>query len=322
MGLNLFSARKGIFFTLIAISLLGLILFSYSVTYSYTLHEKSSIIETRVDTMDRFLSSVDSDMENAIYISGYRSIVGLTDYVTTNGTYVDSTSDALVELFLYGSVDGYDSTFMANNTFSHWMDRISDKGEEIGVNLTINVTGVSVYHSSPWAVRFDIDVSLNLTDQKSTASWYKDKSLSSDVSIIGFEDPWYALHTNGQVLKRINTTVYDGNFTIGNDTSNLNDHVAKTYYIAFNASPDFLMRFEENFNASVYGIESLVNKTEILDYCSLTTSSVDNICWRQDYSLETWSVEGMNGSKFKMDNETNDAGIGRVQRYGLEGVIY
>jgi hypothetical protein len=322
VGLSLFSGRRGIFFTLIAISLLGLILFSYSVTYSYSLQEKSSIIETRVDTMNRFLSSVDSDMENAIYISGYRAIVGLTDYVTTNGTYVDSSSDSLVELFLYGTVEGCNSTFMANNTFTHWMGKIGEKGQEIDVNLTINVTQVSVYHSSPWDVRFVVDVSLNLTDQKSTASWLKDESLSSDISIIGFEDPWYALHTNGQVLKRINMTVYDGNFTVGNDTSNLRQHVANTYYVAFNASPDFLMRFEGSFNASVYGIESMVNKTEVLDYCSLTTSSVDSICWRQDYSIPTWSVEGMNESKFKMDNQTNDAGIGRVQRYGLEDVIY
>jgi len=315
-------SKKGIFFTLIAVSLLGIILFSYTVTYSYSLQEKASTIETRVDTMNRFLKSVDSDMENAIYISGYRAIVGLTDYLTTNATYVDDSSAALVELFLNGTVEGYSSSLMVNNTFPDWMAKIRDKGSEIGVDLEINVTSVSVYQTDCWTVRFDVESVMNLTDQKSTASWLKTKSLYSDVLIIGFEDPWYALHTNGMIVKRINQTIYDGNFTVGNDTTNLKDHVSKTFYIGFNASPSFLMRFENDYGASGFGIESLVNKTEILNYCSITTSSVDNICWRQNSSMTAWRVTGMNDSNFRIDNQTNDAGIGRIERYGLEDVIY
>ncbi|MBW2972438.1 hypothetical protein KY359_05365 [Candidatus Woesearchaeota archaeon] len=313
--------KKGVFFTLIAISLLGIILFTYTVTYSYSLQEKSAIIETRVDTMNRFLSSVDADMENAIYIAGYRAIVGLTDYVVTNGTYVSSSVDALEELFLNGTIEGYNSTFMDNNTFPHWLLKIGEKGEEIGINLTINVTSVSVYQESPWSVTFSVSADINLSDQKSTAEWFRQKSIHSEVSVIGFEDPWYALHTNGMILKRINQTVYEGNFTVGNDTSNLKDHMSRTLYIAFNASPDFLMRFENDHNASEFGIESLVNKTEILNYCSLSASSVDTMCW-QRASVTTWSVDDMNDTNFKIDNETNGEGIGRIDLYGLEDVIY
>jgi hypothetical protein len=314
--------KKGILFTLIAVSLLGITIFSYTVTYSYSLQEKSAIVEIRVNTMDVFLNTVDSDMENAIYISGYRAMVGLTDYITTNATYVTNASDALAELFLNGTVNGYNSSLMVNNTFLYWMDKMKDKGTAVGINLSIGVDSVSVYQTEPWSVRFSVESVVNLSDQKSTASWSSQKSLYSDVSIIGFEDPWYALHTNGIVVKRFNQSVHDGNFSVNNDTSNLNDHVANTYYIEFNASPSFLMRFEDNYDPSTYGVESLVNKTEIMDYCSLTTSSVDNICWRQNYSIPTFSVEGLNGTKFKIDNETNDVGIGRVERYGLEDVIY
>jgi hypothetical protein len=314
--------RKGVFFTLIAVSLLALVLFTYSVTYSYSLQEKSAIIETRVDTMNRFLKSVDSDMENAVYISGYRAIVGLTDYVLTNATYVSNTTAALVGLFLNGSIGSYNSTFMSNNTFPDWIEKIADKGAEIDINLSVGVLSVDVYQDSPWSVVFDVEADINISDPKSTANWSRQKYISSEISIIGFEDPWYAMHTNGLILKRINQSVYDGNFTVGNDTSNLRDHVANTLYIAFNASPDFLMRFENDHNASPYGIESLVNKSEILDYCSTSTSSVDTICWRKNYSIETWHVQDMNDTALRIDNETNDAGMGRIERYGLEDVIY
>ncbi|MBW2964806.1 hypothetical protein KY363_05070 [Candidatus Woesearchaeota archaeon] len=322
MGLSVFRGRKGIFFTLIAVSLLGILLFSYGVTYAYSLQEKSAIVETRVDTMNRFLKGVDADMENAIYITGYRSIVGLTDYVVTNGTYVSNTVESLSELFMNGSVEGYGSFFMENNTFPDWADKIKLKGNEIGIDLSISAFSVSINQSGPWSVDFEVLAELNLSDSKSTANWSRVKNISSSISILGFEDPWYALHTNGMVLKRVNQSVYDGNFTVGNDTSNLRQHIANTYYIAFNASPSFLMRFENDHNASVFGIESLVNKSEIFDYCSASTSSVDTICWRRDSAIETWHVEGMNDTGLRIDNETNDVGIGRIERYGLEDVIY
>ena len=321
-GSDVRKARKGVLFTIIAVSLLAIVLFSYSVTYAYTLQEKSAIIETRVITMDQFLSTIDTDMENAVYISGYRAMVGLTDYLTTNATYVSDAGEALAELFINGTVEGYDSSLMVNNTFPIWMDKIQEKGSEIGIDISVNVSSVSVYQPDAWTVRFVVDSIVNLSDQKSTALWTKEKQVYSDISIIGFEDPWYALHTNGLIVKRFNQTIYDGNFTVGNDTSNLRDHMYRTWYIEFNESPSYLMRFENDYGPSTLGIESLVNKTEIFDYCSLTTSSVDNICWRQNYSIETFRVEGMNDTNFKMDNETNDAGIGRLERYGLEDVIY
>jgi hypothetical protein len=322
MGLAILNSRKGIFFTLIAVSLLGLILFSYTITYSYSLQEKASIIETRVDTMNRFLTSVDSDMENAIYISGYRSMVALTDYIVSNGTYVSNATDSLMGLFTNGTADGYNLSLMQNNTFADWMGKIQGKGLEIGINLSVNTSDVSVYQTDPWTVRFSVGSIIYLTDMQSTANWSKQKEIYSDISIIGFEDLWYSLHTNGMVVKRINQTIYDGNFSVNNDTSNLADHIETTYYIAFNASPSYLMRFENNMNSSEFGIESLVNKTEILNYCSVSTSSVDNICWRKDTTIGTWRVEDINSSDFRMDNETNDAGLGRVERYGLEEVVY
>ncbi|MFH1063868.1 MAG: hypothetical protein V1729_02190 [Candidatus Woesearchaeota archaeon] len=314
--------KKGIFFTLIAVSLLSIILFSYSVMYSYSLQDKAAVIETRVETMNSFMRAIDEDMENAIYISGYRSIVGLTDYVVTYGDYVNDSTTALSELFLNGTINGTTSSFMVNNTMLYWADRIKDKGIEVGINLSIAIGSVSIYQKDPWEVSFDVDAEINMTDQKATANWSKQASLSYDIPILGFEDPWYAVNTNGLILKRINESIYDLNFSQGNETGNFLDHVANTYYIAFNASPDFLSRFENDFTPSTYGIESIVNKSEILNFCTLSTSSVDNICWKQDIGIETFSIRNMSGTDVRIDNETNDAGQNRIARYGLQDVVY
>jgi hypothetical protein len=315
--------RKGVFFTLIAVSLLGLVLFSYSVTYSYSLVEKSGVIETRVDTMNRFLGEVDSDMRNAIYISGFRALIGLEDYVSNTGTFVDSTLMSFRELFMNGTILGTNVSVMANNTFPYWIGKINEEANALGINISLNISEVDIYQVDPWSVRVLVNSTLVVSDSKATANWTQQKSLYSDILVVGFEDPFYAIYTGNNVVKRINMTVYDGNFTtVGTNTTNIRDHVAKNFYANFTGSPSFLMRFEGNFNSSIYGIESLVDKSEISPYhaCPTETSSVDSIYWKCNNSILVKSVQNWTG--FRIDNETGIGnGTRRIDRYMLGNYI-
>lgn len=323
MVLSILRSRKGIFFTLIAVSLLGLVLFSYSVTYSYTLQEQAAVVEARIDTMNRFLQEVDSDMKNAIYIAGFRALIGMEDEIANTGTFVSDTGDAFEELFMNGTLDGDNVSVMQNNTFPYWISRIGLEANAIGINLSINVTGVSIYHVSPWVVRVSVNSTLNISDSKSTASWAQDKDLQADISVFGFEDPQYAVHTSNNVLKRINRTVYEGNFTnniTGED--NMRDHVSQTYYANFTGAPSFLMRFENDLNQSEFGIESFVDKPEVSPYhsCPTETSSVDSIYWQCNSSLTVYKVANWSG--FRIDNESGILGnLTRVPRYMMEDYI-
>ena len=316
-------SRKGIFFTLIAVSLLGLVLFSYSVTYSYTLQEQSAVIEARVDTMNRFLKEVDSDMQNAIYIAGFRALIGLEDEVANTGTFVSDTKSAFRELFMNGTLGGSNVSVMQNNTFPYWISRINLQANAVGINLSLNVSGVDIYHTNPWTVRVVVNSTLNLSDSKSTASWIQDKNLYADISIIGFEDPQYAVHTSNNVIKRVNRTVYEGNFTNSyTDDDNMRDHVTQTMYANFTGAPSFLMRFENDLNQSEFGIESFVEKSEVSSYhaCPTETSSVDSIYWRCDNSVPVYQVANWSG--FRIDNETDMSGnLSRIPRYMMENYI-
>lgn len=314
--------RRGIFFTLIAVSLLGIVLFSYSVTYSYTLQEKASVVEVRVDTMNRFLREVDSDMENAIYIAGFRALIGLTDEVVNSGTFVAGTSQSFVELFMNGTFGGTNVSVMQNNTFPYWISRINAQANLVGINLSLEVQGVSIYHIDPWDVRVEVNSTLNISDAKSTASWTQQKNLYSDISIIGFEDPCYSVYTSTNIVKRINQTIFEGNFT-GNatNTTNIRDHVANTMYANFTGAPSFLMRFENNLSGSIYGIESFVDKPEISPYhtCPTETSSIDSIYWACDDSMAVYKVANWSG--FRIDNQTDMGSLTRITRYMMEDHI-
>jgi hypothetical protein len=317
--LSLLRSRKGIFFTLIAISLLGLVLFSYSVTYSYSMVEKSSAIEARVDTMNRFLGEVDTDMGNAIYIAGFRALIGMEDYIANTGTFVNSTSYAFSTLFMNGTIAGQNSSVMENNTFPYWIDLINGQANRVGINLSLNVSQVSIYQTSPWSVRVQVNSTLVISDSKSTANWTQDKSIYADIDVVGFEDPWYAVYTGNNIVKRINSTIYEGNFTnAATNTTNIRDHVSNTFYANFTGAPSFLMRFEDNFAQSEFGIESFVEKSEISPYhaCPTETSSIDSIYWQCNSSVVVKQVS--NWSSFRIDNESAmDNVTRRIGRYML-----
>lgn len=320
---KLFLSKRGIFFTLIAVSLLGIVLFSYSITYSYTLQEQSAVVETRIDAMNSFLKEVDADMVNAIYIVGFRSLVAMTDDIVSSGVFVDDVETAFEELFMNGSLDGENASLMENNTFPYWISKIGEEANNIGMDLSLNVTSVSIAQSSPWAVRITVNSTINISDMKETAMWSQDKNLYSEISIIGFEDPAYTVYTANGVVKRINQTIYDNNFTsVSTNTTNMRDHVNQTFYANFTGAPSFLMRFEDNFNSSIYGIESFVDKSEVSPYhaCPTETSSVDTIYWRCNTSISVYKASNWTG--FRIDNQTDISGnLTRLERYMMEDYI-
>lgn len=315
--------KKGIFFTAISISLIALILYSYSATYSYSLQETSAVIDTRVGTMNNFLKGLDADMQNAIYISGFRSLVAMTDYVVNNGVFFNSTQNSFQDLFLNGTIGGTNNTILENNTFTDWITKIKDEAENIGVNVTITSPVTSIAHFDPWTIRVFLNATVNLSDSDNIAFWFTNKSLYADISIIDFEDPWYAVYTSGNAIKNIVTTPYEGNYTQnnGNATDNLRIHIQETYYASFNRSPSFLMRFENNFNASPFGIESIVNKTQISAWkaCPTETSSLDNIYWRCMSNMSVFQIPGF--ANFRMDNLTSiNNSLTRLEKYMIDEV--
>ncbi len=313
--------KKGIYFTLIAIILLGITIVTYSTTYNYTLQQKASVEETRIETMNRFLIEIENDMKNAIYISGFRALIGLEDKISNTGTFVNNTQDAWTDLFLYGIIDGDNSTVMINNTFLDWIQKINLQANLVGINLTINVTNTQIEQKESWTVTATVNSTLIITDIKQSVNWTQEKSLNANIDIEGFEDPWYAVYTSNNIIKRINKTIYEGNYTNSTDETNLRDHVAKTYYTNFSGAPNFLMRFENNFSANEFGIESIVDKNEISMYysCPTETSSVDSVYWQCDTNITVYQITNWSG--FRIDNETDLMNVTRLEHYMVEDHI-
>ncbi|MFQ5474552.1 MAG: hypothetical protein ACE5DM_01820 [Candidatus Nanoarchaeia archaeon] len=317
--MDLMKSKKSFLYTIIAITLLLMITFASTAVYQYKYREQSAVAEARVSTMDNFLDDLGDDIEKGVQTASYHAIIGMTNYVVESLSYLDDSEQRFKELFALGTIYGNESFAMENNSFQDWTDKMRIEAEKIGVNVTFSIESLEVYPIDAWTLQVSTNVTVLSEDIRHIATWTRSYSISSNIPIEGFEDPFYAVETGNGVFKIINRTIFEGNYVVGNDTTNLQIHMNNTLYAGFNASPSFMMRFEGDMNGSEYGIESLVDKLEISSYhpCPNGTSNTDILYW-QCSLVNAKRVANM-PSSFYMDNETGDEG--RYEKYEVGGLV-
>ena len=99
-SMDMMKSKKGIFFTYIAVVFMGLLILTVALEQEGSLRSQSFILDTRIRTMDAFTSDVELDISRGVEISGYRALLGLSDYASA-GEYVNNVSIDFFELFLH-----------------------------------------------------------------------------------------------------------------------------------------------------------------------------------------------------------------------------
>ena len=263
--------KKGIFFTFAAIVLSIIIISSFNVYTGYRLKDKMEVIEVRINTMNSFIIDLENDIENAIFISGFRSLLSLEDYLMDHdvffgGVGAPSLSVAFSDAFLKGTID-FDGLpekigLMKNNTFINWTTRIKEQTNKTDITVDFTVNSVTITQSEPWKVDITINLDINVKDKKNTASWtINDKDYIKQINITTrgsntkFVDPLYLVNTNGVANNTIKETIYSS------WPADLSLHINNHYYREHSDAPSYLDRFQ-NDNSGSYGIESMV--TDVL----------------------------------------------------------
>lgn len=309
--------KKGIFFTMIAISLLAITLLSILYTYSYKNRKKMESIASRIRSMDSFVSDLDKDLERGIYIAGFRTVLGMQSVIEEKGTFLNDTEESFEEIFMNGSINGTPVSIMNESYFSNWIEKIKNRALELNINANFFVNNVTVNQTEPWFIDVNVNMSIELNDSNKLASWNKTIVKRVKINIIGFEDPLYFINSYGKISNVINKTPYE-NFVIGNNTTNLLAHLNSSYYVASTKAPNFLMRFENNLTSSEQGIESLVNLQEfvnsglqikersVVDYIYFDNRTTNNLCINNTLAepdLPNW---------FRIDTDDN-----HIEKYQL-----
>ena len=269
--------RRGIFFSLIAMLLAGLTISSFLVYNKYKYSDQMDIIGTRVVTMNDFLNSIDDDLNRALYIASFRALITMDDYITnvnkSGGRLLNNSASSFKQLMNNGTMENRseEEPLMIDQTMPDWMKKIENISLKIGINTTINMSYISIYHTSPWKVGIKANFSITMDDEKEVAHWDKVISTETDVEIIGFQDPLYANRTGGvyRKIEQIDITKWN--------VSNLMLFLESGKYTAKSSSPTFLMRMEGNMSGNPNGILTLVDEDDVLE--TYNRSSVDFIYW-------------------------------------------
>jgi hypothetical protein len=253
--------KKSMFFTIIAITLAGIILFSIVVYTGYRQRDKMFVVETRIDTIEDFMTGLDKDLSRGLFISSFRAILALEQYIIENGTTLDSTALRFEEALLNGTVNATGIEVIENSSFTDWINKISSQAEKIDIIINFTIDEISIKHDDPWNVAVEMSLTLDVTDKKNTAAWRRTQEIGTKVSIEGFEDPLYALNSFGLIT---NTIVNNDGASFSN-INTLLSHINNSKYIASTSAPTFLMRLEGNLSNASKGIESLVNIQKFID---------------------------------------------------------
>lgn len=302
--------KKGQIFTIIAIVLIILVFLSFEI-FSF-LHEGKSI-RTRVSTMDAFLSSIEQNLERQIYISGFRIIFLAEDKITSTGRYIN-VDNFFNEAFFNGTIGGQEpnNSILVGATYNDLINSVNYYAEKINVEIILENSTLVVSQSDPWNVNVTLISNFLMIDKNNLARWEKVQKISAFIPITYFEDPLFTVNSYARISRKINQTIYEGNYVNGSDVSNLLDHVNQGYYAANSFAPSFLNRLEGDLSADENGIESFVNIPEFSaqELPTHDKTTIDYLYFSSE-NPPSHNVEGM-PSWFKIDYE-HDA------KYGLGG---
>ncbi len=261
-------SRKGFTYVLVTTLMVAILLSIFFAASNYRYQDQELLQQIRIRSMNDFTKNLNNDIHRATYISAFRTLLALEDYVTTSGVYLTNINESFRETFYYGTINGTNSPIMANSTFYDYVSKVDAISSNTGMDLNINVSNINLVQSDPWNIDVYMALNITLIDNKHTASWNINKEYVTTVPIDNLRDPLYSKNTFNKVpntIRRLNSTINSS--ILFNDISlmTLQNHINSSYYIESSNAPTFIMRFEGKTTSDPYGIESIVDDRILLN---------------------------------------------------------
>jgi len=263
--------KKGIFMTFIAISIIATFMV-ISVPSDIVIKTNLQSVNTRISNINNYVEDLENVyLERSLYSSSIKTINSLIGYMEDMNEFLDSFEDSFEEVIIYGTINGDKiEDMIGGNTFINWTNKIKIPSEKaLNVKTDFFVEEIEVYQDSPWHINVLANVSFNVTSE--TVSWHKNVIVITDISIEGFEDPYYSINTQGKYKKRINRS-YINNEQLHSDRNQIRELIKHESYLHIESntekyfSPSFIMRFTNtSLGSACCGIESIVDPNELIE---------------------------------------------------------
>jgi hypothetical protein len=299
--------KKGMFLTLISISIIAAVIIIFTPS-GLDLSKNMPVIKTRVSNVNEYVLDLENVyLENALKATGRKTLIGLIGHVKYNGFFANAVEfeNAFSEVLLYGEYNGNNIGVMYENTYNDWLNQIVITAKNTyNIDTTfspIQLTDIQVYQIRPWFIEVEADITFSVTSE--TASWTRDVTIKTEISVENFDDPYYLVNTGGSYINKIRKS--DTKFDEWSDEKVI-DFIEDGNYTHFEDSqaPSFLMRFTEDETSvsPCCGIESLVNRNTLVSLGlspSPYKSYVDYLFWTTSEGC-VYTVEGFSNNKFDL----------------------
>jgi len=206
------TGRPGFVYTLFAIVVMGLLALSLTLPIGIDT-DGARTDQIGVDELYYFVSSIRSDMERAVDISGRRAMVGVANQIIGEGEYLETGSDAVIALVTYnGTFNGSELELLQRTALVDWIAKMEDQAAAAGYvsELVVDPDTVSVEGASPFMLRFAFRYNLTVYDPAIETGFNRTADrFSSPVSIESLEDPVIYLETAGRRSRSIQRCAVD-----------------------------------------------------------------------------------------------------------------
>jgi hypothetical protein len=269
-GLAMIRQKKGAFYILIGIVFLTVFLVLFVRSHGFSYQDRQEVVTTRVLAMNDFVISLNQDVDRAAYISGFRSLIGLEEYLSSQGSFFDNRS-TLEEMFRIaftnGTIDGVIPDVLDQSSFLNYLERVRVQARIIDINVSVNITNISLEQVDPWAVEVTYHGSFLVEDLRKSSWWEYEKEFRTLIPIFNLKDPLYTVNTQGRVPNVITSFSVPPVGFVGpnNDTTTIKVFMEESFYIASSSAPSYVQRFYNDLSAHPFGVESLVFLPQLSD---------------------------------------------------------
>src|SRR3989338_2282519 len=335
--------KKGFFFTFFVITALSLVVLTYKIGVEYKEADRAEVIKKRVEQTNKFVEDIDSDMDKALFISAFRSMLAMDEYIKLKNDFIRPPvegvpDEALSRLVVNGTVREENSAesskqkfrnmeTMDGSTIAQWIGNVNELAKPYKVRVSfpdsIDVRAVMI---SPWEVNFSLETDVSVMMLDNDVFWNFSVSKFAIVSIVGFPDPFYHVGSiknyadnsgtnEGDVKPLLNTirvSPYDFSFAQTTITPFFGHATGQYYYSSQLNAPDYFSRLRGDYDAEDnFGIESFVNvsaSNAIFSYSSAGTSTCATDYQFFGSSCSDADKENLNGmsSRFYIDGDGVD----------------
>ncbi|MBS3158580.1 hypothetical protein J4206_04800 [Candidatus Woesearchaeota archaeon] len=312
---KLFQAKKAMFFTLIAILIVGLLVLTFSTKIDIKIKGHLPVLERRITAVNTFVHDIENTyLERMLRISILSAFNALRKEQGTFRDFLtrDEFEAVFAELAINGTldVDGEKKKILEDynlNSMLKELARISK--DELHVKSIFEPLSLNVFQNNetgPWNI--GINFTINYFVDGDLAAWNRSSNIITQFSIIGLEDPLYHYSSNQDLLEDVHKNIitadnFNDNWTIENFAL----HVKGQTYRYDPKAPSYLLRLINDYNASsCCGIESMINLNNMVAEDNKNATFVDycywsDICIGEDYGNYIWTIEG---DKFGKQNIT------------------